>query len=88
MEPPSDPIPSRPTKVESPARRAVTQFAIAVVVLHVIAIGIYYGFGMAGRPERVQRIYAWGWMAATVAVVFIGLQRVKRARRKGLGGRG
>lgn len=57
-------------------------FAVAVVLLHAIAIGAYYAFDVAGRPERVQRMYAWGWMALTVAVVFIGLQRLKRARAR------
>ena len=70
-----------PTAGPSPARRVVRNFAIAVVAVHVIAIAIYYGAGIAARPERVQRMYAWGWMGLTVVVVFGGLQRVKRARR-------
>ena len=31
-------------------------------------------------PGR-QRMFAWVWMGVTVAVVFVGLQRLKRARR-------
>jgi heme/copper-type cytochrome/quinol oxidase subunit 3 len=70
-----------PKPAESPSRRALKQFALATVVLHVVAIGMYYALDIAARPERVQRVYAWGWMALTVAVVFVGLQRLKRARR-------
>jgi uncharacterized membrane protein YdjX (TVP38/TMEM64 family) len=77
-----DHTPTQPTKpVASPARRALREFAIAIVVLHLVAIAVYYALGIATRPERLQRLYAWGWMGLTVVVVFAGLQRLKRARR-------
>ena len=65
----------------SPARRALRDFAIAIVALHLVAIALYYALGIAARPERLQRMYAWGWMGLTVVAVFAGLQRVKGARR-------
>jgi hypothetical protein len=81
-------MPAQPTNPgPSPAKRALREFAIVIAALHLAAIGLYYGLGIPARPERVQRWYGWGWMALTIAVVFVGLQRVKRARRKGEGGR-
>ena len=67
----------------SPTRRRFLQFLISVAVVHVVALTAYYGLGVDGWPEREQRMFAWGWMGATVAVVLIGLQRIKRARRAG-----
>lgn len=77
-----DQTPAQPTKpIVSPGRRALRDFTIAIVALHVVAIALYYALGIPAKPDRVQRWYAWGWMGLTVAVVFGGLQRVKRARR-------
>ena len=77
-----DPALSQPPKPPpSPARRALKQFALVTVGLHLVAIAGYYALDIAGKSERLQRIYGWGWMALTVAVVFAGLRRIKRARR-------
>lgn len=67
----------------SPTRRRFLQFLISVAVVHVTALTGYYALGVDRWPERQQRMFAWGWMGATVAVVLIGLQRIKRARRTG-----
>ena len=74
--------PSQPTRpAPSPARRALRDFAIAIVALHLVAIALYYALAIPAKPERVQRLYGWGWMGLTVVAVFAGLQRIKRARR-------
>jgi hypothetical protein len=52
-----------------------------VAVVHVVAIALYYGTDVAHAPAAKQRFFAWIWMGLTVAVVMIGLQRIKRARR-------
>lgn len=65
----------------SPARRRFLEFIVAIGVLHAIAIAAYYLFDVPQAPLRQQRIYGWAWMALTVAVVVVGLQRIKRARR-------
>ena len=57
------------------------QFLTSVAVLHVAAIAGYYTLDISASSARVQRWYAWGWMGLTVAVVLLGLQRLKRARR-------
>ena len=67
----------------SPTRRRFLQFLVSVAVVHVIALTAYYTLGVDGWRDRDQRMFAWGWMGATVTVVLVGLQRIKRARRTG-----
>jgi hypothetical protein len=67
----------RPTSL---ARTRFRQFLLAVAAVHVVAIAGYYLMDIASAPARVQRAYAWAWMGCTIAVVLIGLQRIKRAR--------
>lgn len=62
------------------ARKRFRQFLLSVAVLHAVAIAGYHLLDVQRAPTRFQRTYAWTWMGATVAVVLIGLQRVKRAR--------
>lgn len=69
------------TTAMSPTRRAFFSFLVGVAALHVGAITAYYAFDIAHTPSSNQRLFAWIWMALTVAVVFVGLQRIKRARR-------
>lgn len=65
----------------SPMRRRFLQFLLAVAAVHVMAIAAYHVFDVADAPPRTQRLFGWGWMAVTVAVVLVGLQRLRRARR-------
>lgn len=67
----------------SPIRRRFLEFLVAVALVHVVAIGIYYSTDLPHAAPQRQRWFAWVWMAATVLVVFVGLQRIKRARRAG-----
>jgi hypothetical protein len=64
------------------ARKRFRQFLLSVAAVHLVAIAGYYALGVPRAPTRFQRMYAWTWMGATVAVVVIGLQRVKRARAR------
>jgi hypothetical protein len=64
------------------ARKRFRQFLLSVAAVHLVAIAGYYALGVPRAPTRFQRVYAWTWMGATVAVVIIGLQRVKRARAR------
>jgi hypothetical protein len=64
-------------------RRRFLQLLVSVAVLHGVAIAGYYLLDIPRAPADRQRIYAWAWMAFTVAVVVVGLQRLKRARRSG-----
>lgn len=65
----------------SPVRRRFLQFLMSVAAVHVVAIAAYYLFGVAGLDARTQRLFGWTWMGATIAVILVGLQRIKRARR-------
>lgn len=64
----------------SPVRQRFLEFLVAIAALHVVAIALYYALHIAGSPATRQRMFAWVWMGATVAVIFAGLQRIKRAR--------
>lgn len=63
------------------ARRRFLEFLVSVTAVHVVAIAIYHAVGIARATDRQQQLFAWVWMVVTVAVVFVGLQRIKRARR-------
>ena len=65
----------------SPVRRLFLVFLVSVAAVHVVAITLYYAADIPHAAAARQRIFAWVWMAATVTVVLIGLQRLKRARR-------
>lgn len=65
----------------SPTRRRFLEFLASVAAVHIIAITLYYTLDVAHTPAGRQRMFAWTWMGLTVAVVLIGLQRLKRARR-------
>jgi hypothetical protein len=68
-------------------RRRFLEFLVSVAAVHVVAIMAYYLLDVASAPDRTQRMFAWGWMGLTVAVVLVGLQRLKRARRADRGAR-
>ena len=70
------------TKPSSPMRRVFLRFLLAVAAVHVVAITGYYMLDVASSSASRQRWYAWTWMGVTVAVVLIGVQRLKRARRR------
>lgn len=62
------------------ARRRFRQFLLAVATLHVLAIAGYYALDVADAPARWQRAYAGTWMGLTVALIVVGLRRIRRAR--------
>jgi hypothetical protein len=67
----------------SPVRRSFLQFLLSVAAVHVVAIALYYGLSVSQAAPDMQRRFGWVWMTATVGVVLVGLQRLKRARRSG-----
>ena len=68
-------------KQQSPVRRRFLEFLVAVTLVHVVAIALYYGLDVPQARTSLQRRFGWVWMGATVVVVIAGLQRIKRARR-------
>jgi hypothetical protein len=69
------------TNAQSRVRRSFLQFLLSVAAVHVVAITGYYLFDVAQAAAWTQRVFGWTWMGATIAVIVIGLQRIKRARR-------
>ena len=65
----------------TPVRRSFLQFLLSVAMVHVVAIALYYGLDVSQAAPDMQRRFGWVWMGATVGVVLVGLQRLKRARR-------
>lgn len=63
-------------------RRRFLQLLVSVAALHVAAVAAYYALDIGTTPPSRQRLYAWTWMGLTVALVLVGLQRIKRARRR------
>ena len=68
------------TAQTSLARRRFLEFLVSVAAVHMVAIVLYYALNIPHAPVERQRMFAWVWMGATVAVIFVGLQRLKRAR--------
>lgn len=62
-------------------RRRLFELLVSVALLHALAIALYYALDIPRATTRTQRTFAWAWMGVTVAVVLIGVQRLKRARR-------
>lgn len=51
-----------------------------VIVVHVLAVAIYRLAGLARQSERTVQLFGAVWTAVTVAVVGVGLFRVRAAR--------
>ena len=68
------------TAPPSLVRKRFREFLLGVAAVHVSAIALYYALGIARAAVARQQLFAWVWMGATVVVVLVGLQRVKRAR--------
>lgn len=71
----------------SPTRQRFLEFLVSVAFVHVVAIALYYLMDLPHSPAQRQRMFAWVWMGATILVVFVGLQRIKRARAAARTGR-
>lgn len=71
------------TRTLSPTRRRLLEFLASLATLHVVAIVSYYAFEVELWRARSQRAFAWSWLGATMIVIVLGLQRIKRARREG-----
>jgi hypothetical protein len=65
---------------ETPARKRFREFIVGIAVLHAVAIALFYALDMRHAAPARQRYFAWIWMVATVAAIFVGLQRIRRAR--------
>jgi hypothetical protein len=61
-------------------RQAVFHLVLGIVVLHSVALSIYYLAGIAQRPAQTRQIFTVVWLVATAITVAILLKRVRKLR--------
>ena len=66
----------------TPARRHLFTMVVSIVALDAIAIGLYYLAGLHDAGTGVRNAFTTAWTIATLAVVGIGLGRIRRERRR------
>jgi hypothetical protein len=64
----------------SALRAAVRRLALSVIVLHAIAITIYYVGDIPLRPPSIRYPFFAVWIVLTLIVVLQGLYRIRAAR--------
>jgi putative Mn2+ efflux pump MntP len=63
-------------------RKLLLRLIAGVVVLDVVAIGLYYGLHVQRSTSRTQAIFAGAWTVLTLVVVLVGLGKIRVARRR------
>jgi hypothetical protein len=53
---------------------------LSVVLLDAVAIGLYYAAGIAEANSDTRNAFTVAWTIATLAVVGLGLRRIRRER--------
>jgi len=72
----------------SPASRKLLLTMVALVVaLDALAIGLYYIFGIAQRPNQLQTGFVVVWVLATLAIVTVYMKRIRQIRDAAIGRR-
>ena len=61
-------------------RKAVFHQVLGVVVLHSVALGIYYLAGIERSSAQTRQIFTVVWLMATAITVAVLLKRVRRLR--------
>ena len=56
---------------------------MGVVLIHAVAMTIYYGTGIAHGPSRTRTIFVIAWSVATALVVGVLLRKVRQVRWQG-----
>ena len=56
---------------------------MGVVLLHAVAMTIFYGAGIAHGPSRTRTIYIITWSVVTAVVVGVLLRKVRQVRWAG-----
>ena len=56
---------------------------MGVVLLHAVAMTIFYGAGIAHGPTRTRTIFIVVWSVVTAVVVGVLLRRVRQVRWAG-----
>ena len=56
---------------------------MAVVLLHAVAMTIFYGLDIVNGETRTRNAFLIGWSVATAIVVGVLLRRVRKVRWEG-----
>jgi hypothetical protein len=72
----------QPSPVTRELKRYLLTLVVGVVVLDAVAIGVYYGFHIADRPEKMQEEFVAVWVVLTLIVVTTMMKRIRQARRR------
>ena len=71
-----------PTRPQSELmKKYLLRLVIAVVALHAVMIGIYYGLHITDRPERTQQVFVAVWVVLTLLLVSALIKKIRQARR-------
>jgi hypothetical protein len=60
---------------------------LLVAGLDAIALGAYYGFAIALRPNQVQTGFVVVWVLATLGIVVVYMKRIRQHRDAAIGRR-
>ena len=77
---PRRPLPAAVAPFRSPAHRHLAVMVGSVLVVHALAIAVYYAAHIAAAAPRVRQGFTTAWTLATLVVVGVGLRRIRRAR--------
>jgi putative Mn2+ efflux pump MntP len=55
---------------------------LSVLALDAVAVALYYGAGLNDAGSGARNAFTIAWTIATLAVVGLGLGRIRRERRK------
>jgi hypothetical protein len=69
------------------SRKLLLTMVSLVVALDVVAIGLYYMFGVARRPNQLQMGFVVVWSLATLGIVTVYMKRIRQIRDAAIGGR-
>lgn len=61
-------------------RKATLQLVLGVVILDLVALGIYYVGGIEHGSTQAKQIFTWVWLVATAITVAFLLRRVRAFR--------
>lgn len=75
-------MPPTSSRPPSPLRRHLLRMVVLVLLVHAVAIAIYYAADVGSASRQVRTIFTAGWTLATLAVVLPLLRRIREERNR------
>ncbi|HEX5831171.1 MAG TPA: hypothetical protein VFY16_09330 [Gemmatimonadaceae bacterium] len=75
-------MPSASSRPPSPLRRHLLRMVVLVLLVHAVAITIYYLAEVGSASRQVRTVFTGAWTLATLAVVLPLLRRIREERNK------